>query len=61
MLPVDVTTSRERIQENTVNVLNGGLQVPLDDTVELERLSRSDLESTRTVLVRNLIHAKPLL
>lgn len=74
---VDVTTGRDGVEQTSVDGLHGGLEVLLDDTVELECLEQvrscslleqsityltcGQLESTIAVLVTDSVHVQPLL
>ena len=60
-VPVYITTGRQSVQKCAIDVLDGLLQVTLDDAVELERLSSSDLQRTIPMFIGNLVHNEPLL
>lgn len=59
-LLTDVTASGDGVEEGSVDGLHGGLEVLLDDTVELPGLSSRHLHGTITVLISDLGHLKPL-
>ena len=60
-IPVYVPTSSEGIQQHMVNILNGRLEVPLNNAMKLECLSGCDFEGPRSMFVSDLIHLEPLI
>lgn len=60
-LLTDITTCGDGIETTPVDSLHSGLEVLLDDTVELESLTGSQLEGGVSVLVTDLVHVQPLL
>lgn len=57
----DITTCGDGIETAPVDSLHSGLEVLLDDTVELESLTGGQLEGRVSVLVTDLVHVEPLL
>lgn len=57
---VDVTTRSDGVKGSTVDFLNSRLQVTFDDTVELESLTGSKLESVIAPCVRDVVDGAPL-
>ncbi len=60
-ISVDVTTGSDGGHESTVDSLHCGLQIALDDSVELEGLASCQLHRLVSELVADVIHLNPLL
>ena len=58
--PVDVTAGGDGVEHALVDLLDRRLQVRLDDSVELERLTSRELECVVAALVGNLVNGEPL-
>ena len=59
-ISVDITASSDRVESSSVDLLNGRLQVDLDDTVELESLTCGELEGVIASCVGDVIDRAPL-
>ena len=60
VIPIDITASSKGIQKCSINISYGLLEMLLNHTVKLERLSRCNLECPITMFISNLVHDKPL-
>lgn len=56
----DITASGNGVHHGLVDRLHGGLEMLLDDTVELESLTGSQLEGAVSMLIGDSVHLLPL-
>ena len=59
-ISVDVTARSDGVERSAVDLLNSRLQVTFDDSVELEGLTGSKLESVIAPCVRDVVDRAPL-